>query len=74
MAGKHDPFGNGDPLGAFTYELRLPGQFFDQATRLHYNYFRDYDPRTGRYKHFIDLDPSGNVYLLSEVHGARSRR
>jgi len=31
----HDPFGNGDPLGAFPYELRFPGQFFDQATYLH---------------------------------------
>jgi RHS repeat-associated protein len=46
----------GAPLGAFTYELRFPGQFFDQATRLPYNYFRDYDPRTGRY---LESDPSG---------------
>jgi RHS repeat-associated protein len=55
----HDPFGNGDPsdpLGNFTDNLRFPGQFFDQATRLHYNYFRDYDPRTGRY---IESDPVG---------------
>ena len=51
-----DPFGNGAPLGDFAYELRFPGQFFDQATRLHYNYFRDYDPRTGRY---IESDPIG---------------
>jgi RHS repeat-associated protein len=51
----HDPFGNGAPLGA-TYELRFPGQFFDQATGLHYNYFRDYDPRLGRY---IESDPIG---------------
>jgi RHS repeat-associated protein len=36
-------------MGAFTYELRFPGQFFDQPTYLHYNYFRDYDPRLGRY-------------------------
>jgi RHS repeat-associated protein len=52
----HNPFGNGDPLGRFSYEIRFPGQFFDQATRLHYNYFRDYDPRTGRY---IESDPVG---------------
>jgi RHS repeat-associated protein len=51
-----DPFGNGDPSGSFTYELRFPGQYFDQATRLHYNYFRDYDPRLGRY---IESDPIG---------------
>lgn len=42
-----DPFGNGAPTGAFTYELRFPVQFFDQPTYLHYNYFRDY-PRLGR--------------------------
>jgi RHS repeat-associated protein len=30
--------------------------FYDQATRLHYNYFRDYDPRLGRY---IESDPIG---------------
>jgi RHS repeat-associated protein len=52
----HDPFGNGAPLGAFSYDLRFPGQYFDQATKLHYNYFRDYDPRTGRY---IESDPIG---------------
>ena len=42
-----DPFGNGDLLGTFAYELRFPGQLFDQPTYLHYNYFRDY-PRLGR--------------------------
>ena len=52
----HDPFGNGDPTGAFSYELRFPGQFFDQSTKLRYIYFRDYDPRTGRY---IESDPIG---------------
>ncbi|MGH6814004.1 MAG: RHS repeat domain-containing protein, partial [Methylocella sp.] len=85
----HDPFGKGepsDPLGTFTYDLRFPGQFFDQSTRLHYNYFRDYDPRLGRY---IESDPIGlrggiNTYAyakgnplrvidpsgLREVHGS----
>jgi RHS repeat-associated protein len=63
-----DPFGNGDPIGAFAYELRFPGQYFDQATRLHYNYFRDYDPRTGRY---IESDPIGldggiNTYAYAD--------
>jgi len=51
-----DPFGKGDPTGTFSYDLRFPGQFFDQATKLHYNYFRDYDPRLGRY---IESDPIG---------------
>jgi len=34
----------------------LPGQYFDQETNLHYNYFRDYDPEIGRY---IQSDPIG---------------
>ena len=51
-----ESFGNGNPTGAFSYELRFPGQFFDQSTKLRYNYFRDYDPRTGRY---IESDPIG---------------
>ena len=35
---------------------RFPGQQFDPNTTLHYNYFRDYDPATGRY---IEADPIG---------------
>ena len=34
----------------------LPGQYFDKETSLHYNYFRDYDPSTGRY---VQSDPIG---------------
>jgi len=52
----HDPFGNGLPTGSFTYALRFPGQFYDQNAKLHYNYYRDYDPNTGRY---IESDPIG---------------
>ena len=57
-----DPFGNNAPnenpsgLGTFTCNLRLPGQYFDKETNLHYNYFRDYDPAIGRY---IQSDPIG---------------
>lgn len=36
--------------------LRLPGQYNDQETGLHYNYYRDYDPSIGRY---IQADPVG---------------
>jgi RHS repeat-associated protein len=52
----HDPFGNGLPTGSFGYNLRFPGQFYDQQTGLHYNYFRDYDPAKGRY---VESDPIG---------------
>ena len=58
-----DPFGttpvNEDPDGdgvKFTYNLRFPGQYYDRETGLHYNYFRDYDPRIGRY---VESDPIG---------------
>ena len=58
-----DPFGTAaadpdpDMNGVkFTYNLRFPGQYFDSETGLHYNYFRDYDPSTGRY---IESDPVG---------------
>jgi RHS repeat-associated protein len=36
--------------------LRLPGQYFDEETGWHYNYFRYYDPETGRY---VTPDPIG---------------
>lgn len=36
--------------------LRFPGQYLDEETGLHYNYFRDYDPATGRY---VQSDPIG---------------
>ncbi len=58
-----DPFGstlpNEDPDGDgvnTTINLRFSGQYFDQETGLHYNYFRYYDPSTGRY---ITSDPIG---------------
>lgn len=52
----HDPFGNGAPTGSLSYNLRFPGQYFNQETGLHYNGFRDYDPTSGRY---VQSDPIG---------------
>jgi RHS repeat-associated protein len=57
-----DPFGtdaaNSNPAGAgiFSYDLRFPGQVFDGQVGLNLNYFRDFDPATGRY---IESDPAG---------------
>ena len=57
-----EPFGSNPPdenpsgLGTFDLPLRLPGQYFDAETGLHYNYFRDYDPSIGRYG---ESDPIG---------------
>jgi RHS repeat-associated protein len=36
--------------------IRFPGQYADEETGLNYNYFRDYDPSTGRY---VESDPIG---------------
>jgi RHS repeat-associated protein len=41
---------------AFVLDMRFPGQRYDAATGFNYNYFRDYDPGTGRY---IQSDPIG---------------
>jgi len=41
---------------ALVFNLRFPGQYFDAETGLNYNYFRDYEPGTGRY---VESDPIG---------------
>jgi RHS repeat-associated protein len=41
---------------SFPYNLRFPGQVFGGPAGLHDNYFRDYDPATGRY---VESDPIG---------------
>ena len=46
---------DGDSL-RFEYALRFPGQYFDESTGLHYNYYRTYDPSIGRY---LESDPIG---------------
>jgi RHS repeat-associated protein len=40
----------------FSFNLRFPGQYYDVETGTNYNYFRDYDPATGRY---VESDPIG---------------
>jgi RHS repeat-associated protein len=57
-----EPFGdtppNDSPAGfaVFEFNLRYQGQYSDKETGLFYNYFRDYDPGTGRYP---ESDPIG---------------
>jgi RHS repeat-associated protein len=50
------PNENPSGLGNFTFNLRFPGQYYDVETGTHYNYFRDYEPQTGRY---AQSDPIG---------------
>jgi RHS repeat-associated protein len=48
----------------FEMNLRLPGQVYDAETGLNQNYYRDYDPRLGRYTSAdpLGLDGGANPY------------
>lgn len=46
----YDAFGQARvEIAGITQNVRFTGQYFDAETGWHYNHFRDYDPRTGRY-------------------------
>ncbi|WP_277344485.1 RHS repeat domain-containing protein, partial [Metapseudomonas otitidis] len=67
-----DAFGIGQPKthgSTIDVILRFPGQIADAHSGLYYNYFRDYDPETGRY---VESDPIGlldNLNTYSYVYG-----
>lgn len=50
------PDSNPSGVGLLTLNLRFPGQYYDAESGLYYNYFRTYDPATGRY---VESDPIG---------------
>jgi RHS repeat-associated protein len=72
---QQEPFGVNVPdenpagSGAFDLPLRLPGQYFDKETNLHYNYFRDYEPAIGSYKQSDPIGLSGGINTYAYVSG-----
>lgn len=87
------PFGdtlpneNPQAAGAFRYNLRFPGQYYDAESGLNYNYYRDYDPAVGRYIEsdpigldggintyaYVDADPVGRIDPMGLESGAAYR-
>ena len=73
-AADYHPFGKTRvTTDTITNNLRFPGQYYDEESGLHYNYYRHYDPSTGRY---MSSDPIGlqggmNTYLYANANPLR---
>ncbi len=55
---------------AFVFDMRFPGQRYDSATGLNYNYFRDYDPGTGRYAQSDPIGLDGGMSTYGYANGS----
>ena len=51
-----DAFGVSQPVGSVEMNLRFPGQYYDEQSKLYYNHNRYYNPELGRY---MEPDPIG---------------
>jgi len=61
-----DPDGDGK---TFTLDMRFPGQRYDSVSGLYYNYFRDYEPGTGRYTQSDPIGLDGGLSTYGYVEG-----
>jgi RHS repeat-associated protein len=62
----YTPFGDAVPsIQAVDNPFRFPGQYYDQETGLHYNYFRYYNPQTGRYMTPDPIGLEGGINLFA---------
>jgi len=61
-----DPDGDGTH---FTLDMRFAGQRYDSASGLHYNYFRDYEPGTGRYTQSDPIGLAGGLATYAYAAG-----
>ena len=67
-----EAFGNNAPteiVSGFKFNLRFPGQYFDNETNLNYNIHRDYNPVWGRYTTSDPLGLAAGINTYGYVGG-----
>ena len=65
-----DPLGSNLPsVSTIEYNLRFAGQYFDKESNLHYNYYRTYNPLTGKYLQPDPIGLNGGLNTYNYVNG-----